>query len=45
VWSSGYEAYETLIQTDNTKSIVSVTFHAPTDATGRTNVFGISATP
>jgi hypothetical protein len=41
----GYEAYETIIQTDNTKSIVSVTFNAPTDDTGRTNVFGISATP
>jgi hypothetical protein len=41
----GYEAYETIIQTDNTKNIVSVTFTAPTDSTDRANVFGISALP
>jgi hypothetical protein len=41
----GFEAYETIIPTDNTKKIVSVTFTAPTDATDRANVFGISAKP
>jgi hypothetical protein len=40
----GFEAYETIIPTDNTKKIVSVTFNAPTDSTVRSNIFGISAT-
>ena len=41
----GFVAYETIIPTDNTKSIVSVTFTAPLDVTDRANVFGISALP
>jgi hypothetical protein len=39
----GFEAYETIIQTDNTKNIVSVLFNAPDASTNRSNVFGISA--
>jgi hypothetical protein len=41
----GFEAYETIIPTDNTKQIVSVTFTAPDSSTNRANVFGISAHP
>lgn len=41
----GFEAYETIIPTDNTKNIVSFTFGAPTDTTNRSNVFGVSAMP
>jgi len=39
----GFEAYETIIPTDNTKSIASITFAAPDASTNRANVFGISA--
>jgi len=39
----GFEAYETIIPTDNTKHIVSVTFNALDAAVNRANVFGISA--
>jgi hypothetical protein len=39
----GFEAYETIIATDNTKNIVSVTFTPPDPSTNRANVFGISA--
>jgi hypothetical protein len=39
----GFEAYETIIATDNTKNIVSVTFNAPPDNVNRSNIFGISA--
>jgi hypothetical protein len=41
----GFEAYETIIATDNTKNIVSFTFAAPTDSTNRSNVFGVSGQP
>jgi hypothetical protein len=41
----GFEAYETIIPTDNTKKIVSVTFTAPDPTTDRASVFGISAKP
>ncbi|HLJ93978.1 MAG TPA: hypothetical protein VKU02_12390 [Gemmataceae bacterium] len=41
----GFEAYETIIATDNTKNIVSVTFTPPDSGTNRANVFGISAIP
>ena len=41
----GFEAYETIIPTDNTKKVVSVTFAAPDSTTNRANVFGISAKP
>lgn len=43
----GFEAYETIIATDNTKKIASVTFTAPdaSQNTNRSNVFGISAHP
>jgi hypothetical protein len=41
----GFEAYETIIATDNTKKIVSVAFSAPDSSTNRANVFGISAKP
>lgn len=41
----GFEAYETIIPTDNTKKVVSVTFTAPDPTTNRANVFGISAKP
>jgi hypothetical protein len=41
----GFEAYETLIATDSTKQIVSVTFTAPDATTNRSSVFGISAVP
>jgi hypothetical protein len=39
----GFEAYETIIQTDNTKTITSLTFTAPDSSTNRSNVFGVSA--
>jgi hypothetical protein len=39
----GFEAYETIIATDNTKNIVSVTFSAPDATVNRSNIFGISA--
>jgi hypothetical protein len=39
----GFEAYETIIQTDNTKNIVSFTFAAPDSSTNRSNIFGVSA--
>jgi hypothetical protein len=39
----GFEAYETIIATDNTKKIVSVTFTALDPGVNRTSVFGISA--
>jgi hypothetical protein len=39
----GFEAYETIIPVDNTKSIASVTFTAPDSSTNRSGVFGISA--
>lgn len=39
----GFEAYETILATDNTRNIVSVQFDAPPDTTNRSNVFGISA--
>jgi hypothetical protein len=41
----GFEAYETIIPTDNTKKVVSVAFSAPDASTNRANVFGISAKP
>jgi len=39
----GFEAYETIIATDNTLNIVSVQFDAPDQSTNRSNIFGISA--
>jgi len=39
----GFEAYETIIPTDNTKHIVSVTFNALDTSVNRGNIFGISA--
>jgi len=39
----GFEAYETIIPTDNTKHIVSVTFNALDASVNRANIFGISA--
>jgi len=39
----GFEAYETIIATDNTKKIVSVTFNGLDAGVNRGSVFGISA--